>query len=111
MILNGDRLIWAFFQMLYSTDIIRLIPWWIETLQDSANSDFREILSQSIFFDDFWSEGMYFSVQCSEEVAFSSPEVVENANAAVTPRFLKGIDRTPMFQYCSDWGGMGSVPG
>ncbi len=60
--LNGDRLIWAFFQMLYMTDQVPLLPWRIETLQSGASSNIMEILGWTIFFDDIWSESMYHSV-------------------------------------------------
>ncbi len=41
---------------------------------------------------------------------FSSPETVEKANATVTVRFLACLDRTTMFQYCSDWVDLDSIP-
>jgi pimeloyl-ACP methyl ester carboxylesterase len=110
VILNGDRLIWTFFNMLYRTDLVPVLARHVETLREGSTATIRDILSWAIFFDDFWSEGMYYSVQCTEEIPFGSPEAVEQANAAVTPRFLAGVDGSSIFQCCDVWKGMGTVP-
>jgi pimeloyl-ACP methyl ester carboxylesterase len=111
VILNGDRFIWATFQMLYMTDQVRILPWRIESIKVGNTSSnrtgwaipFPELLKMFIFFDDSWNEGMYYSIECNEEAPFSSEKALENANANVTRRLLDAFNSKQIFQYCSAW--------
>jgi pimeloyl-ACP methyl ester carboxylesterase len=104
MILNGDRLIWVFFQLFYMTPEIPLLPGIIYALQEGGIEGLSEPLVHRIFSDDHWSEGMYFSVECSEEAPFSSLATLENASVNVSARFNEGINGANSYQFCGVWG-------
>jgi len=103
MLLNGDRFIWAVFQLLFMTDQIRLLPWHIYSFLQGETARFTEVLTWSIVSDDSWSEGMYYSIQCNEEEPFSSQEMLESANMNVTARLVEAFNPGQIYQICSDW--------
>ena len=57
-----------------------------------------------IFEDDNLSEGLNLSVQCGEELPFTSPQALATANAPVLPRLQQTIDMQSFFAACSSWG-------
>jgi len=104
VILNGDRFIWSAFQMLYMTDKIPSLPWRIVSLQSGNTTAYPELLQQTIFSDDSWNEGMYYSIQCNEEVPFGSIAYLESANQNVTTRLLDVFGGGENYQDCAVWG-------
>jgi pimeloyl-ACP methyl ester carboxylesterase len=72
--MDGNGLIGVTFQFLYLTDVIPMLP---QIINDAHNGDFtmlaqiRSVLLRNI---NLSSTGMQFSVQCTEEVSFSSKE-------------------------------------
>jgi pimeloyl-ACP methyl ester carboxylesterase len=103
VLLNGDRLIWAVFQMLYMTDQIANLPWWITSIKAGTASAFPEILQWLIFSDDSLSEGMYYSIECNEETPFGSIEDIESSNKNVNPRLVDVFNLEQIHQICSGW--------
>ncbi len=78
---DGDSLVGILFQFLYETDVIPSLP---KIIYDASQDKFdlvALILGSLIAVRDALSDGMQFSVQCHEEVAFSSPEQFEAALA------------------------------
>lgn len=104
MVVNGDRLVRAVFQMLYSTDTLPSLPKMIYELHAGRADTFRQYPIRIAFSADYVSEGVGFSVKCSEETSFSSPQVVATANAAVPPRLRDASDDTLLFTVCAGWG-------
>jgi pimeloyl-ACP methyl ester carboxylesterase len=104
VILNGDRFIWITRELLYQTDQIPFLPERITSLQKGETTSFAELLKRSIFFDDFWSEGMFYSIQCAEEVPFSTEQDAHRLNDTVNPRLIQAIDFSKIFYpLCSTW--------
>lgn len=101
--LNGDRFIWATFQMLYDSSQIPNLPWWVDTLQKGNDTAFGQEIWPIILFDYKFAEGMHFSVQCGEEIPFGSVYDWEIANSHMTPRLVHGLDTGSYFQNCSLW--------
>jgi pimeloyl-ACP methyl ester carboxylesterase len=90
--------------MLYMTDKIPALPWRIDSLRSGNTTALPELLQQFIFSDDSWNEGMYYSIQCNEEVPFSSPTVLESANENVSSRLLDVFGGGENYQNCAVWG-------
>ena len=106
-LLNGYGLIGFVFQSLYSTEVIPLLP---KIILDTAHGDFStlSIIEGSFLLDiDYFSPAMYFSVQCGEEVSFSSLEEIVAA-AEAYPRLRPFFDAAPnlgrtIFTICQSW--------
>jgi hypothetical protein len=64
--MNGDTLVSALFQMLYSTELIPLLPKMIHNTA-VGRYDFLERIYSLITFDRTVNYGMYFSVVCAED--------------------------------------------
>ena len=64
-LVNGDALISSFFQMLYMTEIIPLLPKTVEDISAGRYSFLERILS-STELDHTMSYGMYYSTMCAE---------------------------------------------
>ncbi len=110
LVMNGDRFIGDIFTLLYFTDALPNLPRLISDLHegrsDNMDSQMKQFLSRSVFQGDYFSEGMYTSVQCYDDLSFSSPESVTTANATVSPRLRDTFPalQGPFFEICSIWG-------
>lgn len=103
VVITGDRLVGTVFDALYVSDFIPLLP---ELIDDASNQEFRRfafmfgvILAQL----DFFSTGMQFSVQCAEELPFTSRERVALA-ADSYPELAPYIESESAFDVCDAWG-------
>ncbi len=74
VLLNGDDLIGILFELLYDTDAIPTLPKLVFDVAEGNYDDLRRWVFRSIVQNFFLSEGMYGSVQCGEEFAFSTVE-------------------------------------
>ena len=102
-LLDGDELIGFLFQSLYSEQLIPLLPKLIFDVEGGRYGQIGLILGLFVAQVGFTSDGMYFSVQCGEEVPFSSPdEIVEAADAY--PRIKPLTDSHATFAICEAWG-------
>ena len=89
VLMNGDGLIGFLFKSLYSTEVIPALPKIIFDTRD-GNYDTLALLMGSFLVDmEFVSTGMHYSVQCGEEVHFSTPE--ELAAACEAYPELRGL--------------------
>lgn len=102
-ILNGDRLIWTIFQMLYDTGQLSGMPRRIYEIKEGKTDLLATSLQSYIFFDGYWSEGMYYSVQCNEEAPFSSIEATTSASADQPHRVLEATNPSQIYENCAAW--------
>jgi pimeloyl-ACP methyl ester carboxylesterase len=79
VVLDGYGFVGIIFQLLYDTSSLAALP---ELIYDASNEDYAgfalmmgAILAQS----DAISNGMYYAVQCNEEISFTEPEDLEAA--------------------------------
>ncbi|TMB97296.1 MAG: alpha/beta hydrolase [Chloroflexi bacterium] len=104
VVVNGDTFVSTIFQGLYSEQAIPVLP---EAIYETAAGNYgllAQVLGNSLTDVDIISTGMYLSVQCSEEVPFSSAEKVQAAAAnfpALTSRF--DYDSRFYFSVCPAW--------
>ena len=102
-VLNGDRLTWATFKTLYQTDLIPGMPRRIYAIKEGRTDTLVSSLQNFVFFNDYWNEGMYYSVQCNEEAPFGSAESFKSANMDAHPRLLEVIGQPETYENCSAW--------
>ena len=102
-VVNGDRLINIFFDLLYQTNQLPKLPWLIYQLQDDHWETLPGMIWRDQFINEWWSEGMYTALECAEEVPFSPPEAIEAANAVVTPRFWRAMNNIAVQEMCAGW--------
>jgi pimeloyl-ACP methyl ester carboxylesterase len=79
--LDGDSLIGLLFQFFYQTDVLPSLP---QIIYDASEDDFQLLLllfGSLLAQAEASSPGMHFSVQCNEEIVFSSLEEFEAALA------------------------------
>ena len=103
VVLNGDRFIWTIFQMLYDTGQLPGLPRRIYEIKEGKTDLLFTSLQSYIFFDGYWAEGMYFSIQCNEEAPFGSIDATKSANANLSPRILEATNSLQIYEYCAAW--------
>ena len=106
MLVTGDDILAFLFQAMYATEIIPLLPQTVYDLQAGNFDTFRMLQGSFLADANFLSRGMYYSVQCHDEVPFANREEVSAANAAFP--HLEGLfgDSTSgetIFTICDDW--------
>lgn len=105
VLVNGDLLLGGLFTLLYDTDAIPFLPRAIQAASEGRYSRFLEDVMLNIFFGEFFSEGMYRSVECREELAFSTYESAVAASAGV-PAALRDFALPEIeqeYRACAAW--------
>lgn len=104
VLLNGDAIINTVFQSLYITDVIPSLPKAI--VAANQGRDYSLLTRLAVIFaaqTKFISYGMYYSVQCGEEVSFISREELLAADEAF-PEQHNLFDGGPTYEVCQSWG-------
>jgi pimeloyl-ACP methyl ester carboxylesterase len=105
VLISGKTVIGGFFQLLYATEFIPLLPLMISDLADGDYEDFADlVLTFAELNSEGISEGMYTSVQCREEIPFSSPDDVAGALDGLDPTLVEVFDNSEDFEDCQTWG-------
>ena len=108
-LIDGDSFVEMLFGALYISEIIPLLPEMIFDVRDGNYELLGRITENSLLPTNFISWGMYFSVQCGEEVLFSSQE--EGAAAGeVHPELRSWADSDPLLTICQSWGAKEADP-
>lgn len=99
--LTGTDFVLVLFNLLYSPVALTYVPFIIDS---AANDDFAlfEELSVSASGAGF-SFGMHLSVQCAEEMPFTSLETIVAADEAVHPELIGGLTGRDYVDYCNSW--------
>lgn len=95
-LVSGDELYGVIFRMLYSTDLLPLLPEGIAAAADGDYGALTKYLLLNLFSEMMISRGMYFSVQCSEDAIFDAPDALE-ASVAAFPQFESFLRRSGDF--------------
>ncbi len=100
---DGSELMSVLFQALYSSEIIPILP---QMITDTGAGDTQLLgllLSNNLTTQDFFSIGMYSSVQCNEEVVFDTLADVE-AEIAQYPQLADLLEGSEYdFLLCDLW--------
>jgi len=104
--MNGDILVGMTFRLLYNSRIRYLLPAYID---DASRNDFSAFnLMRGILIGrmDLSSLGMSLSVQCHEELSFSSQELVQSrlsGHPELAGIYENSLIGPFMFEVCQDW--------
>ncbi len=99
--LEGDDLINILFQALYDRSITSYLPFTIyQAYQGNYNS--FATLAAALDVEDSFSFGMYYAVQCHEEVPFNDPATVE-ASMKAQPQLGDITDFDATLAICGVW--------
>ncbi len=103
---DGDDLVGLYFEGLYEVSKIRLLPKLVHDIEAESYRSLSELISDSFRRYLFISEGMNRSVQCSEEIGFSSAEAVAAGSQGVRPVVRPYFERQARlaFATCEIWG-------
>lgn len=75
VLFDGEWLLGTLFQGLYSDQVIPLLPQMIEELEERDTGTLSLLTSNTLANAEFISLGMMLSVQCHEEIPFTTPEM------------------------------------
>lgn len=102
------------FQSLYSEEIIPILPRLIDDVSQGELYDLGLLATTFLANGEFFSLGMQFSVQCHEEVPFSSPERTAAAldeYPQLEPIFASSLNTgVNVFAVCDMWGAGSADP-
>lgn len=84
VLVNGDLLIGQLFSLLYGTSDIPAIPGYIYAASEGDYEGFLDDAMFSLYFNQYFSDGMYYFMECYEEVGFNDGNEV-----------LASLDRVP----------------
>jgi pimeloyl-ACP methyl ester carboxylesterase len=108
--MRGDDMVGFVFQSLYSEEIIPILPDIIADAEAGEYTGLSRLASISFVNGDFITTGMYLSVQCNEEVAFTSVAAAEEAAAAYPDVGPIWADADGEFAECGIWGAGAADP-
>ncbi|MBN1965392.1 MAG: alpha/beta fold hydrolase [Anaerolineae bacterium] len=103
LLLTGDVLIETLFGGLYVTELIPYLPYLIHQADNGAYVLMANIAMALLVQNEFSSEGMYYSVECYEEVPFHTGDDLRAA-AEAHPDLAGFVLSQPEFAICGDWG-------
>ena len=90
VLFDGDWLLGTIFQGLYSEQVIPILPQLVEELEAGDTSTLRLLTSNTLANANFISLGMMLSVQCNEEISFTTQADIDAG--------LQGLDEiAPIF--------------
>ena len=101
--ITGDEVLGAIFAAMYSSQFIPYLPRVIALAEQGDYEPIGLILYTPVDLLEQVSSGMYTSVQCHEELVFSSPEVW-SANAETYPELRDFVAGDRPFDVCAAWG-------
>ena len=97
VLFDGDWLLGTIFQGLYSEQVIPVLPQLVEELEAGDTSTLTLLTSNTLANADFISLGMMLSVQCNEEISFTTQADIDAG--------LQGLDEiAPIFDGASNVG-------
>jgi pimeloyl-ACP methyl ester carboxylesterase len=102
LVLTGRRFTGAIFQALYSTLAIPRLPQAIAAARAGNYEPFVTTVRDLLLYDAV-SWGMYYSVQCAEELPFTTPAAVDAALRTVRPEIARSLAGDGLFATCAMW--------
>jgi pimeloyl-ACP methyl ester carboxylesterase len=103
IVLTGDGLVNTLFDALHFTDMIPLLPLVGASLR-AGDTTLLALAAGRLIFDDSFSQGMNYSVQCAEEANITSPKQVARAGRRVRSEIADVFTFESVFRVCSEWG-------
>lgn len=112
VMLDGSALGTIFFRSLYVTDAIPFLPRMIATAAAGSYELLARYAENALFAFAGLADGMMYSVQCSDEMTFTSPEMVDDLLENVNPRIrdLVQVEINSLMGICAEWGAQPAAP-
>lgn len=105
--LTGDRFVDLLFSLMYVPQGVGIVPWLIDRADQDDPEELmtllEELLGTGLVGSSGSTFGMHLSVQCAEEVAFTTREIVAEAEAEIPPELVSGLSGNYYFDYCDAW--------
>jgi pimeloyl-ACP methyl ester carboxylesterase len=101
----GDDLVGFVFSTLYATSLIPVIPQTIFQIRAHQYTQLSTIYGE-IVFDDTFSDGMFYSTECSEDWPFLTQQDITNSEKGITPQVAKVFgqeDEQQEYAICQFW--------
>jgi pimeloyl-ACP methyl ester carboxylesterase len=109
VVVTGNRVLDAMFDLMYSTDALPYLPGMIWDMKEgNFDAMARRILEGNIGTRSVVSTGMYYSVQCQEEVEFSTKAQLDAADANF-PEQNGTFSSSNIYKICEGWN-LGRAP-
>lgn len=89
-------------QLLYVAEVLPYMPALIAQIYEEDYVLF-ELLADSFGGESGLAVGMYYSVTCQDEAAFTTRDTIENARAGLDPHYVMGFDATLLMDVCEIW--------
>lgn len=103
--LAGDDLVSFVFSTLYATSLIPEIPQTIFQIKAHQYTQLSTIYGE-IIFDNTFSDGMFYSAECSEDWPFLTPQDITTSEQGITPQIAKVFgqeDEQQEYAICQFW--------
>ena len=109
VLVTGDLLISGLFSMLYSTSEIPYLPGFIYDAQVGIYDGFVDDALFGLFYNQYFSSGMYYTMECYEEVGFIATDAVIASLDGVPPQLAEYYtagdvaNADDYLQFCAEW--------
>lgn len=104
--LTGDVFVGLLFELMYAPEGVAVVPWMIDQADRDDPEELISLLenvADALAGGDAVGFSMHLSVQCVEEVAFTTREIVAEADATVPAELVPGLTAIHYFDYCEAW--------
>jgi pimeloyl-ACP methyl ester carboxylesterase len=102
LLIDGDLMIELLYHALYSSRVIVYLPKIISDASKGKYQLLQEALGGSLVQHEYVSAGMYYSVQCAEEISFDTVEKLRAADKRF-PKLGKAFDVESYYHACRIW--------
>jgi pimeloyl-ACP methyl ester carboxylesterase len=109
LLMTGDRMLEFLFFSMYSTGLIPHLPKSVSDAADGRLETMAALQDNLLVVFELTSSGMHRSVQCGEELRFTSGDDIADA-ADAHPRLRGLLERDPTFDQCAVWESRRSAP-
>jgi pimeloyl-ACP methyl ester carboxylesterase len=104
VVMAGDDLVFVLFQALYLTQAIPVLPQMIFQIRDHSYTLLSQIYG-TIAFDQTFSDGMFYAVECSEDWGFLTQHDITAALQGIAPQIQPALHNDLQTEYdaCRLW--------
>ena len=104
VVMAGDDFVFVLFSALYASQLIPALPKMIFQVRDKDYSILSQVYGE-VEFDDTFSDGMFYSDECSEDWSFLTQNDINSSMQGVTPQIQPALKSSLQQEYdsCHIW--------